>query len=195
MIKNLIIATLVALAISGCQTSPLREASPGALSASSASQDTLTLRVPTDFLPNHQAAWTKLERQMLDSSSHEIVLDWHGNGGDVEIGKVFLEAVRKAQGQGKTVIFRLDGSSYSMHALAACYASRIENQTDLLMFHSEEVDGALVPRSEATILPELQQCVSKGILTSSDIDKIYQKEEVWVRGSQKEYRPDSRLRD
>lgn len=159
-------------------------------------ENTLYLSVPDEFENKNRGQWNTIEATLVNTNYSTYVLEWQGYGGLVQMGEEMISSITKAKAQGKTIVIRLKGDSYSMHAIVPCYASVIENRGNLLMYHpvsytvNKKTYRETNPTSRYTRM--LNQCVAVGILSPSDPTTIWAGTEIWVRGSQKQYIPDTR---
>lgn len=157
-----------------------------------------TVSAPSIFEEQYTYQWNSLGQYLTNSKYTFITLKWTGVGGMVYLGKAFIERVVLARSQGKMILFKMTGNSYSMHSMAACFATLISNPTgSFLMFHSVGItkngqDYRVDNKEEYWMFKE---CINRGILPSNAYALIQAGYEIYVYpGSnkiriQKDYRP------
>lgn len=115
-----------------------------------------------------------------------------GFGGSVMVELKLGNAIEDTKGQVKLIY---DGPAYSAHAMLACFAKDIEMRDgSFLMFHNyristqlesgEKVEKQLKALNSLTREVFEKKCQSKGLLTSEEIDAIFQGEEIYLTSDQ-----------
>jgi hypothetical protein len=154
---------------------------------------TVTLNVPIDFESENVRQWRSIGRFLVDSKYKTYVLNWRGYGGDTSYGKEFISYIQQAERQGKRIVIKLIGSSYSMHALVPCYATQIiNNSNQFLMFHADGYSKYRTTRNRTTVGNQLQMCVSVRVMTQQKLDKMWAGYEVYINNTQTWYISDTR---
>lgn len=166
-----------------------------------ASENAVYINTPTVFCDSsmpctpNERDWQLVSKKIMTTSATKIYLYWAGDGGDVDMMLTFLHSIQVAQSLGKTVTLILVGDAYSCHAMVACYVNNIENNDKyFLMFHAIARGNTPSSYPEDVRLEKdiFQLCITKGILTSEDIDKILKATEVYVYSNKKVYQFDTR---
>ncbi len=136
--------------------------------------------------------WDGIGKQILSTSDRNITLYWSGGGGDTETLNNLLKVFSQAKAQGKTITLKLTGLAGSAFAYGLCFADRvIGKDANLIVYH---VEGKVMnfgkskfevrpDRSSSTIDHLINKCVSKGFLTTKDVDMMWEGYEVHkIRG-------------
>ena len=144
---------------------------------------TVLLNTHTIFSKEDEKDWDALGQFIVNSNFKTYVLEWGGVGGYVYIGHDFIHYLQTAQAQGKKIVLNLVNPSYSMHAVVACYADKLLNSDNVLMFHEEGFfEGKMYYRiapKDSDIQADLEQCTKAGILTQNDIKTLESGNEIW----------------
>lgn len=151
----------------------------GPVQGSAYGYKTAILDTPSDF--GSWGTWNSIGNFLVSSHYQVYILNWQGHGGRTDIGKRFIAYIQQAEAQGKRIVIKMTGNSYSMHALVPCYASQIINKNNqFLMYHADGYDNVRTTKSKSTINQQLNMCVSAGILSSGKVDKLWNGYEVYV---------------
>lgn len=154
-----------------------------------------TVRLDTPFDFHNWSQWTSLGSFITRSNYKVYILNWKGVGGDVAIGKDFVEYIKQAQRQGKVIIINLTGDAYSVHAFVTCYADKINNPHNrFLMFHADEstYTHRRYTYFTTSLSSQFQNCVNRGILPQASLDKMWSGYEVYIDRYKVWYLPDMR---
>jgi len=137
------------------------------------------LNVPGTFTEGNWDKWVYLEYQIDHAKEQVIILNWQGRGGRISLGSKFINFLNHTR---KTVVLKIVGGSYSMHALVVCQAHQVEFNQGFLMFHLRAEDG--IPDrsywSQRENSSFMNGCIAKGIVTREDINKVNQDQVLWV---------------
>lgn len=138
-----------------------------------AGSGTTTLTAPTSFMGS-STKWEKLGNYIIKSDYKTYVINWKGRGGLNDNLNGFLWQIHKAKTQGKIIVLNMVGTSYSAHADALCYASKIINKNN---------NQAMYHMSTSTINDTYRYfnlCKKKGIITENQIKQIHSGKEIYV---------------
>lgn len=164
--------------------------------------------MPNEFTANKEEAWGNFLLAIKNDKDNHIVIYANGLGGRVDLLYVYMKTITYIKYTHLGIIDEImTGNSYSAHAIAACQADTLEFNGHWLMFHM--VEGIPLLSKEYKIFNTdgdkmyfkalSRECMTKGILTNQDIDKMFQGFEVWVTKQNgkfvKHYIPDRRLKD
>ena len=184
IIKHLIIGLLIFYLV-GCGTT---------ISPMPSSNNTKILITPLTYTSNFQ--WSYIVNTLNTTQSKTIIIYWEGYGGNISVGQYVSNAMDNARSRGVYLVVSVTGYSASMHALNACHGSKLDlNGT--LMFHIGAYNGVpdMTSSGRRTIERLMVACVSKGIISSYDIQQVQSGKEVYVHpGGSKTYKPDKRLK-
>lgn len=191
MIKNLLILILLYLIM------PTSSAGYSDVSISKITGTTVEIGVPMTFEEGDAAKWKSIEYFLVHSKYKNYIFKWRGFGGLVSEGKIFISYIQEAQSQGKYIIIKEVGNSYSMHSLVLCYADKLINSDNYFrMFHAEgHIDGGKDTRrtkQSTEMSPEFNTCVSRGLISSAQLDKLWQGFEVYINNNNVWYFKDLR---
>lgn len=186
----------VLLTLGSPATPLLEDKHPVTHTSSNSYSDSSTTEIstPTSFSDSNSSQWDRIGSYIQTCPYQTIILDWHGNGGWVDIGKKFIRDMQAAEHNGKYIIIKLVGPAYSVHALVPCYANRIiNNDKYFLMFHAD-ASQFNEPRTykESNIRSELSMCVDEHVITQKDEDILWQGNEVYKTTHKTWYRVDRR---
>ncbi len=152
------------------------------------------LHSPEVFTDGTWNSWLVLEYQIQHAKTDIVIVNWKGIGGSIELGDRFIRFLNSVR---KTVIIRVIGGSYSMHALVVCNSPNIEFNRGFLMFHLRaDEDSNKVDRSSGSQRENqsyMQGCIYKGLLNQSDINRVNQDQVMYLYSNgQKMFTNDTR---
>lgn len=134
---------------------------------------------PTAMFESDDEAWVNLELRMLHDKDNTIVVAIDGEGGYNDTADAFIKVVKMLHAEGKTVDFVVTTEAVSNHARIACYADsvKIVGRGKLVFHDSFNIDesksqGHKVYDNDETTTSLFQQCVTKGLLSQSDVFTI-----------------------
>jgi len=185
-LKVFIFIVLWAFLFGSCQASEY-----GYFTYRDAGNQTVTINTPSDF--DSWGTWNSIGNFLVTSHYKTYVLNWRGYGGRTDYGKAFIQYIQRAERQGKRIVIKMTGNSYSMHALVPCYATQvINNSNKFLMYHADGYSDYRTARNHSTITNQLNMCVSVGILTSGKLNKMWDGYEVYIDNHKTWYYRDPR---
>ena len=134
---------------------------------------TTVYKVPDTFEKNTQRDWDSILYSIEHTSDTEFVLLWEGYGGDIDMA---LDIFNKLNHSKKHIVIRIVGRAVSSHALVYCYArGLVEFNKGVLVLHNafdgRNKDGSK-DYTDRTTRHLLDQCITTGILTQKEADKI-----------------------
>lgn len=155
--------------------------------------NTVILSAPDSFEEDRIRQWSSLGNYLVTTNYKYYIIEWHGYGGYMYIMYDFIDSIKRAQNQGKIIILRMDGPSYSAHAVVGCYTDKIENNNIyFLMFHAPAYNIGkkthIASRDDT-----FSMCVSNNILTSESVDKIWDGYEAYKQSGSITYQKDRRV--
>ncbi len=161
--------------------------------------NTAYVTAPRFFDSDNSRPWRSLGNFLTSTKYSVYIISWQGYGGDVSIGKDFISYIERAKSQGKQIVFRMTGHSYSMHAAVACHATLVNPRNYYLMYHADSIehDGKdyRQDKSDSTMNKQLDYCISAGLLTYVNVAKMWSGYEVYVNRTSTWYKKDLRPKD
>jgi hypothetical protein len=134
---------------------------------------------PTSMFDDQEEAWANLELRMLHDKDSTIVVSINGEGGYNDIAFQFVKVVKMLQFEGKRVEFVVTTEAVSNHARVVCFGDSVKlvGHAKLIFHDSFDIDqskiqGHKVYDNPASTSGLFQQCVTKGLLTQSDVFTI-----------------------
>lgn len=159
----------------------------------SSNNSVVTLNVPLTFDNNNARHWRSIGYFLTSSTYKTYVLNWQGYGGSVSDAKQFIKSIQAAEAQGKSIIIKLTGGSYSMHALVPCYATKVlHNNIFFFMYHADSYGKYRLTRGYSTITQQLNQCIQTEFLTNYEVNKMWDGYEVYTKTTKTWYKRDPR---
>lgn len=162
------------------------------------SDKSVTFTVPNTFEKEELSTWKNIGYFLTHSNYSKYTMRWGGFGGFVFAGKEFIQDIQQAQSQGKEIDILEVGDSYSMHSMVLCYADHVYDPDNFFrMFHAEgnTVNGKQYRSTKETteMGAEFNTCVSKGLISSSQLDYLWQGNEVYLSNTNVWYFKDLRI--
>lgn len=135
--------------------------------------------VPTLFWESNAGSWEHIQGQMKYGQEKHFILNWAGRGGRIYLGVNFINSMTKAQNQGKYILIKVRGNTWSMHSLAACFASEVQisNKNIFFMYHS--AGNKKIRENNSQYKWMFDECVRKGYAPSNVYELVQQGYEVY----------------
>lgn len=153
---------------------------------------TFAFKAPTNLLSENVDRWIQLEHDIDYSDQQTAIIDWSGIGGDASVMYQFLYWMHNTK---KQVVLYVYGEAVSAHANIVCQSNYKMMPGSSLIFHSffiRDVYNRKEYLFEIETRTILSYCISRGILTNQDVDKIakYHMRVIVNADGSKKYLPD-----
>ncbi len=138
-----------------------------------------TLQTPSLFVNSTLGTWEAIESKIKYSAENLFILNWAGRGGIIYMGIDFINSLVAAERQGKYIVIKVVGNTYSMHSLSLCFASevRVMHSNIFFMYHSAGDRNHRADNSQYKWM--FDECVRRGYAPSNVYQLVQQGYEVY----------------